>query len=106
MVLVQLIQIFIVGGFFVIAVAPVVKIYGKAGKPGWLAMIPGANAWTMARLAKKQVLTAGLVSLLAVPVFLVVIGAVGFSGSLWDDLSAVLSLILVTALFSLLIPYP
>jgi hypothetical protein len=69
MALVIIIQLFIIGGFFVIAVAPWLKLFKKAGVPAWMALIPGANAFSFARICARPAAWASILSFIALPVF-------------------------------------
>ncbi len=69
MALVIIIQLFIIGGFFIIAVAPWFKLFRKAGVPFWLALVPGANAFSFVKMCARPVSYAGLVTFICLPVY-------------------------------------
>jgi hypothetical protein len=106
MFLVELILVFIIGGFCVIAVAPQFKIFKKAGKASWLSLIPGANMFTFVKITGRPLLFAGGVSILLVLAFFVIRGMIVFQGDFVQYFSAVIMLILVFAGISMIFSFP
>ena len=80
MALVIIIQLFIIGGFFVIALAPWFKLFRKAGRPFWMALIPGCNAWSLVRISRRPIAYLSGITFLALPVYWFLYSILVFQG--------------------------
>jgi hypothetical protein len=83
-VLVIVIEVFIGGGLFVIFLAPALKLFKKAGRKPWLALVPGANVVNFTKICGQPFSIASLFSLVVFPTFWLLFNILTLQGETID----------------------
>jgi hypothetical protein len=99
--------VIVIGGFVLIAVAPTFKLYQKAGRRGWLSLIPGANVLAFAKITGSPFVYVSAVSFAALIAFCVWAGIGLFPGGVLPLIfGTALVMVLVVAGAGLMYAYP
>ncbi len=97
---------FIGGGFFVILLAPAFKLFKKAGRRQWLALVPGANVLTFMNICGRPAVRAGFASFAVFPAAGVVYLVLMLQGEPLSALALVLAAAAVLFVSLYFFPFP
>jgi hypothetical protein len=87
---------FIIGGFFVIAGAPWLRLFKKAGIPAWRMLVPGLNAYSMISLSGRRSPWLSVVALVGLPLYWLINGLAGLPA---DSILTPETILIPTAVF-------